>query len=70
MKTRITTNADTNRTARWGLPLIARFGRAGLFARADGRAELRNATTEEETEAKEWISLFQHETVLHIARAA
>ena len=70
MKTRITTNPDTNLTARWGLPLIARFGRARLLARADGRAELHNATAEEETEAKEWISLFHHETVLHIARAA
>ena len=49
------------------LNLIARFGAARLFERPDGRAELRGGTGAERTEAKEWLSLFQHETVLHVA---
>ena len=63
MKTRI-----VNQTERWGLNLIARFGRARLIELADGRAELRNASPAEETEAKEWISLFRHDTVLRVSR--
>lgn len=70
MKTRIASQIETPWSGRWGLTLIARFGRARLFGRADGRAELRDATPAEETEAKEWISLFEHDTVLHIARPA
>ena len=62
MKTRILD--PMTRPARWPSPLIARFGRARLVARADGRAELCGATPDEETQAKEWISLFHHETVL------
>jgi len=46
--------------------LIARFGRAHLIERADGRAELRGASPDEQTEAKEWISLFDHHTILHV----
>ena len=49
------------------LHLIARFGAARLFERPDGRAELRGGTEAERTEAKEWLSLFEHETVLHVA---
>ena len=49
------------------LTLIARFGAARLFERPDGRAELRGGTDAERTEAKEWLSLFEHETVLHVA---
>ena len=45
---------------------IARFGRARLYSRRDGRAELRDASPAEQTEAKEWISLFLHDSVLHI----
>ena len=45
---------------------IARFGRARLSSRRDGRAELRDASPAEQTEAKEWISLFLHDSVLHI----
>ncbi len=48
------------------LLLIARFGAARLFERPDGRAELRGGGEDQRTEAKEWLSLFEHETVLHI----
>ena len=63
MKTRLVTQSE-----RWGFNLIARFGRARLIELADGRAELRNASPAEETEAKEWISLFCHDTILRVAR--
>ena len=59
MKTRIIT-LDARRTSY----LIARFGRAQLIGRGHGRAELRDASPAEQTEAKEWISLFLHDTVL------
>ena len=45
---------------------IARFGRARLYTRRDGRAELRDASPADQTEAKEWISLFMHDAILHI----
>lgn len=64
MKTRLIEHHDLR-----GFSLIARFGRARLIKRRDGRAELRNASAAEQTEAKEWISLFRHDTVLHIAPA-
>jgi hypothetical protein len=48
--------------------VIARFGRARLIEREDGRAELNGASPSERTEAKEWISLFGHDTILHITR--
>ena len=51
------------------LHLIACFGAARLFERPDGRAELRGGTEAERTEAKEWLSLFEHDTVLHVAPA-
>ncbi len=51
------------------LNLIARFGAARLLERPDGRAELRGGTGVERTEAKEWLSLFEHEMVLHVALA-
>jgi hypothetical protein len=51
---------------RYGLNLIACFGKARLLARPDGRAELRGGSKSERTEAKEWISLFMHETVLRL----
>lgn len=43
--------------------VIARFGRAKLLSRADGRVELRGGTTSDHTEAREWISLFMHDAV-------
>lgn len=64
MKTRI-----INGTERFGFNVIARFGRARLLERADGRAELRDASPAEETEAKEWISLFCHDTILRVSRS-
>ena len=48
------------------LNLIACFGAARLFERPDGRAELRGGNNTDRTEAKEWLSLFEHETVLHL----
>ena len=47
------------------LHLIACFGTARLFERPDGRAELRGGSETERSEAREWLSLFEHETVLH-----
>lgn len=49
--------------------LVARFGRAKLFSRADGRMELQGGSTSEQTEAKEWVSLFMHDAVLRIVPA-
>lgn len=49
------------------LNLIACFGSARLFERLDGRAELRGGTDTDRTEAKEWLSLFEHQTVLCLA---
>jgi hypothetical protein len=44
--------------------LIATFGRAKLVRLADGSTELRGGHTQDQTSAKEWISLFMHEAVL------
>ena len=49
--------------------LVARFGRAKLLSRADGRVELRGGTDADRTEAKEWISLFMHDAVPQIVPA-
>jgi hypothetical protein len=46
--------------------LVARFGRAKLLSRADGRVELRGGTASDHTEAREWISLFMHDAVPRI----
>ena len=46
------------------LHLIACFGTARLFERPDGRAELRGGNEIQRAEAREWLSLFEHETVL------
>lgn len=43
--------------------LVARFGRAKLLSRADGRVELHGGTASDHTEAREWISLFMHDAV-------
>ena len=44
--------------------VIMRFGRALLVRTPTGKLELINATAEEKTEAKEFISLFMHEAVV------
>jgi hypothetical protein len=46
--------------------LVARFGRAKLLARADGRVELRGGSEADRAEAREWISLFMHDAVPRI----
>jgi hypothetical protein len=50
--------------------LIASFGQARLFNRADGRVELRGGSEADRTEAKEWLSLFMHTAVPRIVIAA
>ena len=49
--------------------LVARFGRAKLLSRADGRVELRGGTDADRTEAREWISLFMHDAVPRVVPA-
>jgi len=49
--------------------LIARFGRAKLFSRADGQVELHGGSNADRTEAKEWVSLFMHEAAVRIVPA-
>lgn len=44
--------------------LVAKFGTAHLVRRFNGVFELRGGTSEERTDACEWISLFMHEAVL------
>lgn len=44
--------------------LITTFGSARLMRLADGTAALRGGQTQDQTSAKEWISLFMHETIL------
>jgi len=44
--------------------IITTFGQARLVRLADGSAELRGGHTQDQTAAKEWISLFMHEAVL------
>ena len=48
--------------------LVARFGRAKLLSRADGRVELRGGTTSDHLEAREWISLFMHDAVPRVVQ--
>jgi hypothetical protein len=44
--------------------LITTFGLGRLIRLADGALELRGGQAPDQTAAKEWISLFAHETVL------
>jgi hypothetical protein len=44
--------------------LIAAFGRAQLVKTVAGQYELRGGSSEEQAQAKEWISLFMHEILL------
>lgn len=43
---------------------IMQFGKAKLIQTAEGKLEMKGATKDEQTEAKEFISLFMHESVL------
>ena len=40
------------------------FGQAKLLQTPEGKLELKGATKNEQTEAKEYISLFMHEAVV------
>ena len=42
--------------------LVARFGSADLVRQPDGSYELIGGTTDDVTQAKEWISLFLNDT--------
>ena len=42
------------------------FGQSKLIQTAEGKLELKGATKEEQTEAKEYVSLFMHEAVMTI----
>lgn len=44
--------------------LVARFGAAALIRARDGRFEVRGGSRSEHLEAREWVSLFQHEAVI------
>jgi hypothetical protein len=44
--------------------IITTFGQARLVRLANGTTELRGGHTQDQTTAKEWISLFMHEAVL------
>ena len=44
--------------------MVAYFGQARLVKRLDAKFELRGGSREDQSEAKEWISLFLHEAVL------
>ncbi len=44
--------------------LITTFGRAKLVRSADGSTKLRGGHAQDQTAAKEWISIFMHEAVL------
>jgi hypothetical protein len=48
--------------------LIATFGKARLVGLADGSLELRGGQAQDQTAAKEWISLFMHEAVPRFAK--
>lgn len=43
---------------------IMQFGEAKLIQTGDGKLELKGATKGEQTEAKEFVSLFMHEAVV------
>jgi len=64
MKTRVNGLNGLNGSQHWNL--VACFGQARLLNRADGRMELQGGSEADRTDAKEWISLFMHEAVLHV----
>jgi hypothetical protein len=45
--------------------VIARFGDAQLIRFLDGRMELRGGSNDDRTAAREWMSMFWHEVVVH-----
>lgn len=44
--------------------VVASWGQAKLIKFLDGKLELRGGSKEEAQEAREWLSLFQHEAVV------
>jgi hypothetical protein len=48
--------------------LITTFGQAKLVVTLDGSTELRGGHAQDQTNAKEWISLFMHEAVPRFAK--
>jgi len=46
--------------------VISRFGQATLIKTRDFKYELRGGSSEDQTAAKEWISMFMHEVVVTI----
>ena len=48
--------------------LITTFGNARLIRLADGSTALRGGRIQDQTSAKEWISLFMHEAVLRFQK--
>jgi hypothetical protein len=44
--------------------VVASFGRANLVRTARASYELRGASEDDLTSAKEWVSLFMHEAIL------
>ena len=45
--------------------IVAWFGEAKLVRFLDGKTELRGGSKNDRTAAREWISLFWHEAVVH-----
>ena len=45
--------------------VIAQFGGASLIRQRDGQWQLRGGSREDRLAAREWISLFLHEAVVH-----
>jgi hypothetical protein len=45
--------------------VIAAWGQAQLVKYLDGKLELRGGSTQDHVEAREWMSLFWHEAVVH-----
>jgi len=62
MKTRVNGLNETRFAS-----ILARFGPARLVELPDGRLELRGGSRTELIEAKEWMSLFEHDRVLRLA---
>jgi len=53
-------NRHISKTAR----VIIHFGQAPLVETGENKLELKGATKDEKTEAKEFVSLFMHEAIL------
>ena len=46
--------------------VVAIFGQAQLVRYLDGKVELLGGSSEDFTQAKEWISMFWHEAVVNV----